>query len=37
MDEGRINDRGTHTELLGRCDLYRSLVSSQLLRGRDEG
>ena len=28
MDEGRIVDRGTHKELLGRCDLYRRLVAS---------
>ncbi len=35
MDEGRIIDRGRHAELLGRCDLYRSLVSNQLMKGPD--
>ncbi len=33
MHEGRIIDRGTHGELLARCDLYRSLVSNQLMKG----
>jgi subfamily B ATP-binding cassette protein MsbA len=33
MDDGSIVDRGTHSELLGRCDLYRSLVSNQLMKG----
>jgi len=33
MDDGRIIDRGKHAELLARCDLYRSLVSNQLMRG----
>ncbi len=28
MDQGRILDLGTHTELLGRCDLYRRLSHS---------
>lgn len=32
MDEGRIIDRGKHAELLARCDLYRSLVSNQLMK-----
>jgi len=26
LDEGRIVDRGTHEELLGRCDLYREIA-----------
>lgn len=25
IDEGRVVDRGRHSELMGRCDLYRSL------------
>jgi ABC-type multidrug transport system fused ATPase/permease subunit len=36
MDDGRILDRGKHSELLGRCDLYRSLVSNQLMKGDGE-
>ncbi len=35
MDEGRIVDCGKHPELLARCDLYRSLVSNQLMGGRE--
>lgn len=31
MDEGRIVDSGRHDELLGRCDLYRRLVQTQLV------
>ncbi len=30
MDQGRIVDQGTHTELLNRCDAYQSLTTSQL-------
>jgi len=26
LDQGRVVDQGTHEELLGRCDLYRSLA-----------
>ncbi len=29
MDEGRLADAGTHEQLLGRCALYRDIVSSQ--------
>ncbi len=29
MDKGRVLDSGTHDALMGRCDLYRSLYSSQ--------
>jgi len=31
MDAGRIIDSGTHTELFGRCTLYKSLCETQLL------
>ncbi|MFM2164080.1 MAG: Lipid export ATP-binding/permease protein MsbA [Planctomycetota bacterium] len=31
MDQGAILDCGTHAELLGRCELYRRLVSTQLV------
>ncbi len=31
MDDGAIADHGTHAELLARCDLYRQLVSHQLI------
>jgi len=31
MDQGALVDCGTHSELLGRCDLYRRLVSTQLV------
>jgi len=31
MDQGAVVDCGTHAELLGRCDLYRRLVSTQLV------
>ncbi len=34
MDAGRIVDQGTHAELLGRCAIYQSLVSHQLIRFR---
>ncbi len=30
MDEGRIVDRGSHEELLGRCDLYREIADHGL-------
>jgi len=30
MDAGKIVDRGTHTELLERCDIYRTLTHTQL-------
>jgi len=35
MDQGRIVDQGKHDELLRRCDIYRGLVSNQLLRMPD--
>ncbi len=31
MDDGRVQDSGTHSELLTRCDLYRRLVQTQLV------
>lgn len=34
MDQGRIVDQGTHTQLLDRCDLYRTLAHHQLLTPR---
>ncbi len=34
MDAGSIVDRGTHAELLKRCDLYRDLARSQFGDGR---
>ena len=30
LDDGKINDIGTHEELLGRCDIYREVYESQL-------
>lgn len=30
MDKGSISDSGTHSELLGRCDIYREICISQL-------
>lgn len=32
IDEGRILDQGTHAQLLSRCDLYTSLVKTQLVQ-----
>jgi ABC-type bacteriocin/lantibiotic exporter with double-glycine peptidase domain len=29
LDKGRIADRGTHTELLARCDRYKELVANE--------
>lgn len=31
MESGRIIDQGTHSELLGRCDTYRTLARTQLV------
>jgi len=31
MDEGRVVDRGSHAELLERCDLYQRLAKHQLV------
>lgn len=31
MDQGRIVDTGTHTELLDRCEVYRALAQHQLV------
>jgi ABC-type multidrug transport system fused ATPase/permease subunit len=31
MDEGRIVDSGSHTDLVGRCPLYRALCETQLV------
>ena len=28
VEEGRVVDRGTHTELLARCEGYRTLVTA---------
>ncbi len=30
MDKGRVLEIGTHDELMGRCELYRSLYNSQM-------
>lgn len=30
LDRGRVVDKGTHDELLGRCELYRALAGGQL-------
>lgn len=30
MDEGRIVGRGTHSELLENCEVYRQIAKSQL-------
>lgn len=35
MDHGRIVDSGTHHELIGRCKLYHTLYSTQLLDDSD--
>ncbi len=32
MDEGRVVDRGKHVELLDRCDIYRTLCQTQLMK-----
>jgi ATP-binding cassette subfamily B protein len=29
LEQGELNDSGSHTELLGRCDIYRHLWSQQ--------
>lgn len=31
MDQGRVVDRGSHTELMERCGIYRSIAASQLM------
>jgi ABC-type multidrug transport system fused ATPase/permease subunit len=31
MQAGRIHDSGTHAELMGRCDLYRQLYTTQFI------
>ena len=31
LDKGELVDLGTHTELLGRCDVYRQIASRQLI------
>jgi ABC-type multidrug transport system fused ATPase/permease subunit len=33
MDEGRTMDVGTHSELMGRCEVYRRLAQTQLMPG----
>ena len=33
MDSGRIMDMGTHEDLMGRCRIYRNLVSLQSIEG----
>ena len=30
LDDGRVVGRGTHTQLMAECDIYREIVSSQL-------
>jgi len=37
MDAGRVVDAGAHEELLGRCELYRRLASTQLASAGAEG
>lgn len=32
MDHGQIIDKGTHTQLLERCDIYKQLTLNQLVR-----
>ena len=31
LDAGRLVDQGTHSELLGRCEIYRTLARTQLV------
>ena len=35
MDNGRIQDRGTHEELLERCEIYREVYTQQTRTGGD--
>ena len=37
MDNGRIVDRGTHEELLGRSPIYREIYLQQTNGGEDNG
>ncbi len=37
LDAGRILDQGTHTELLARCPLYRTLCETQLIAQSPRG
>ncbi len=37
MDRGRIVDSGKHDELIKRCDLYKALYGSQLLKDERDG
>jgi ATP-binding cassette subfamily B protein len=37
MDQGRIIDRGTHLELMSRCDAYRRTAEYQTLKQEVEG
>lgn len=30
LDDGKVNDIGTHEDLLGRCSIYREVYESQL-------
>ena len=36
MDDGKINDIGTHDELLSRCEIYREVYESQVKGGSDD-
>lgn len=35
LDQGRLVDVGTHTELMDRCAVYRMIASRQLIRAED--
>ena len=35
MDKGRVDDFGTHEELMGRCAIYREVYESQQKGGQD--
>ena len=37
MDNGRIVDRGTHEELLGRSEIYREIYEQQTNGGEENG
>jgi ABC-type multidrug transport system ATPase subunit len=36
IDDGRIVDVGSHSELLARCDAYKTMVELQRLEDEDE-
>ena len=35
MDKGRVDDFGTHAELMERCAIYREVYESQQKGGQD--